>query len=207
MSYPIDVRAQSLYVLEHFIIPPSVKHDLKGILIPHGMINDRVAKLGEEIAKNYAYGNLLSLCVLNGAQRFHDQLLNSVFPTVQNDVQLETIRCRSYAGTQSTGKVEFSGLDFSTVEGKSVLIVEDIIDTGLTLSALVQKLQEYNPQTVEIACLLNKQERRHPDATIKPNYTGFIIPDLFVVGYGLDFNGRYRLLPHLSVLKEEVYQT
>lgn len=206
MSPPIDVHDQQLYDLEQFAVPPSVKHDLQGILIPQGLIDDRVARIGEEIATNYAYGNMLALCVLNGAQHFYQQLMKSIYPSVQNDIQLESIKCRSYEGTKSTGRLEFSGFDFNTVKGKNIVVVEDIIDTGLTLSKLTQKLREHEPLSLEIACLLDKCERRHPDATAKPDYTGFIIPDLFVVGYGLDFNGKYRLLPHLGILKEEIYK-
>ncbi|MDP3733756.1 MAG: phosphoribosyltransferase family protein [Nanoarchaeota archaeon] len=206
MSHPIDVRNQQLYDLEQFAVPQAVKNDLQGILLPQGLIDNRVARMGEEIAKNYAYGNTLAICVLNGAQHFYQQLLNSVFPSVHNDIQLESIKCCSYDGTKSTGEVQINGLDFTAVRGKNVLVVEDIIDTGLTLSKLAQKLYEHDPLSLEIACLLDKRERRNPQATVKPEYTGFIIPDRFVVGYGLDFNGRYRLLPHLGVLKEEIYQ-
>lgn len=203
MSKPIDVRNQAQYDVDQFSIGHFHESVLEGILLPNGIIKDRVTKLAKEVARKHSYHNLLALCVMDGAQQFHSDLVKAMYPLMNRDLEPASVKGTSYNGTETLGYVEFNGFDFERAEGKNILIVEDIIDTGLTLTALTKKMKKYNPKSIEIACLLDKKERRDPKVTLKPDYTGFIIPDHFVVGYGLDFNSKYRLLPHISVLKQD----
>jgi hypoxanthine phosphoribosyltransferase len=122
---------------------------------------------------------------------------------------LNFIPSSSYArGSTSSGNPDVMLLPYTEeeVKGKDVLVVEDIIDTGLTIEKIIKKLECYSPKSVQVAALLDKPERRRVH-DMQAKFTGFIIPDRFVVGYGLDFNGRYRSIPHICVLKSQVYST
>lgn len=205
MSKPIDVRNMNIIDLEHYFVSQVYKEDLLGILISKGQIKSRVDKIAEDISKDYdKVDNLFALCVLDGAMRFYNDLFFN--ERMNLPFQIGTCRTSSYSGTESTGDVKIASFNFNRLAGKKVIVVEDIFDTGRTLTALTKQIEEYKPQSIEIACLLDKPERRLSGVDIKPKYVGFIIPDNFVVGYGLDFNDQYRGLQHLGVLKEEVYK-
>jgi hypoxanthine phosphoribosyltransferase len=164
-------------------------------LIQEQTLRSRVAELGVEISGDYAGRDLLLVGVLKGAVFFMADLMRQL--TIPCEVDFMAIS--SYgASTDSSGVVRIlKDLDIN-IEGRHVLVVEDIIDSGLTLSYLVRTLEARSPETLEICALLTKPERREIDVRVR--YTGFEIPNEFVIGYGLDYAERYRNLPYVGVL-------
>jgi hypoxanthine phosphoribosyltransferase len=165
-------------------------------LVTTEAIQDRIRVLGEEIARDYAGRNPLLIGVLKGACTFLSDLMRAI----DMPVAIEFMAISSYgAGMRTSGEVRImKDLDVP-IEGRDILIVEDIVDTGLTLSYLIANLQSRGASSVKLAALLDKWERRERDVPI--DYLGFKIEDKFVVGYGLDFAERYRNLPFIAVLK------
>lgn len=175
--------------------------DIREILIAEDVLQAKVAELGAKITVDYKDKDLLLVCVLKGAVIFVSDLMRKI--DIPLDIDFMAIS--SYgSNTQSSGVVRILKDLNTAIEGKHVLIVEDIIDSGLTLSYLVDNLKSRGPASVEICTILDKPERRTTDLEIK--YTGFQVPDKFVVGYGLDYAEKYRNLPYIAVLKEEIYQ-
>lgn len=176
-------------------IAQDVHPDLERVLISEDEIRVRVAELAAQINKDYAGREILVAGVLKGSAIFLADLIRQV--TVP--CAIDFLCLSSYSGTTSTGQVRLL-LDLrQSIEGKDVLLVEDIIDTGLTLSYLLHNLQLRGPRSLEVCAFLDK-----PDChkiVIKAKYAGFRIPNHFVVGYGLDYNERYRNLPYVGVLK------
>lgn len=175
--------------------------DGEKILLPEEEIRARVAGLGAEISKDYAGKELLVVGILKGAMIFLADLVRSItVPTC-----FDFMAVSSYgSSTKSSGVVRIlKDLDHS-IEGRHVLIVEDIIDTGLTLNYLVDNLKSRGPASLKICTLLDKPSRR--EAPVEIHYNGFSIPDEFVVGYGLDYNERYRNLPYIMVLSPGVFK-
>jgi hypoxanthine phosphoribosyltransferase len=166
------------------------------VLIPAEKIQDRIRELGAEIARDYAGRNPLLISVLKGACLFLSDLMRAV----DIPLNVEFIAISSYgAEMRTSGEVRIlKDLDVA-IEGRHILVVEDIVDTGLTLSYLLANLKSRGAESVKLAALLDKYERREKEVPI--DYLGFKIPDKFVVGYGLDFAERYRNLPFIAVLK------
>lgn len=174
---------------------------MEEILISEEQIKAKVKEIGELITKDYQGKSLFIVAVLKGSSLFMADLVRNInLPLV-----FDFMAVSSYgASTSSSGVVRIiKDLDAS-IEGKDILIVEDIIDSGLTLSYLVENLKSRNPGSLKIATLLNKPERRKTQVEV--NYCGFDIPDKFVVGYGLDYDEKYRNLPFIGILKPQVYQ-
>jgi len=169
------------------------------VLIEETALRARIAELGQEISAEYAGRELLLVGVLKGAVFFMADLMRHL--TVPCEVDFMAIS--SYgAATDSSGVVRIlKDLDIN-IEDRHVLIVEDIIDSGLTLSYLVRNLESRSPATLEICALLTKPERREQDVDVR--WIGFEIPNRFVIGYGLDFAERYRNLPYVGVLSDEL---
>ena len=173
------------------------KNEVLGeVLLDAATIRMRVQELGALITKDYRGKNPHLIGILKGASVFHADLVRAIDLVVSVDF----IAVGSYGtSTKSSGEVRIlKDLDES-VEGKDVLLVEDILDTGLTLSYLLQILESRGPRSLKVVALLNKPSRRIIE--VPAEYIGFEIPDHFVVGYGLDFNQRYRNLPDITVLK------
>jgi hypoxanthine phosphoribosyltransferase len=172
-------------------------HGVSEVLIEADAIAARIRELGTAIARDYAGRDLLLICVLKGAIFFLSDLMRAI----ELPLEIDFMAISSYgASTDSSGVVRIlKDLDAS-IEGRDVLIVEDIIDSGLTLSYLVRTLRGRKPASLEICALLTKPDRRQADVPVR--YIGFEIPDRFVVGYGLDFAERYRNLPYVGVLGE-----
>jgi hypoxanthine phosphoribosyltransferase len=167
------------------------------VLISEAEIAKRVAELGEIITEQYHGKPLVVLAVLKGSFVFAADLLRAI----DTPLAVEFVGLRSYLGgsTSTSGVVEITHDVKYPLGGHHVLVVEDIVDTGLTLDYLIKNLATRNPLSVKIAALLHK-----PSRTLKPipiDYLGFEIPDEFVIGYGLDYDGRYRNLPHIAVLQ------
>jgi hypoxanthine phosphoribosyltransferase len=165
------------------------------VLIEEDAVAARVAALGSEISSDYAGKDLLLVGVLKGAVFFMADLMRHL--TIPCEVDFMAIS--SYgASTDSSGVVRIlKDLDIN-IESRDVLVVEDIIDSGLTLSYLIRNLESRNPASLEVCALMTKPERREIDVHVR--YTGFEIPNEFVIGYGLDFGERYRNLPYVAVL-------
>lgn len=174
---------------------------IKEVLLDEATIKAKVKELGEAITKDYPDGNMLLIGVLKGSVIFMADLLREI----QADVSMDFMAVSSYgASTESSGVVRIlKDLDFN-IEGKDIIIVEDIIDTGTTLKYLVEILKRRHPRSLKVCCLLDKPERRKVD--MKADYIGFSIPDEFVVGYGLDFAERFRNLPYIGIVKPELYK-
>ncbi|MBO6112561.1 MAG: hypoxanthine phosphoribosyltransferase [Lachnospiraceae bacterium] len=155
--------------------------------------NKRIRELGEQISRDYGDREITIICILKGASFFACELAKRI----DNPVNMEFMRCSSYGNeTQSSGEVRIV-LDLDNpIKGKDVLVVEDIIDTGRTMKTLVGTLKNRGANSVKVCTLLDKPERRVVD--IKADYTGFVIPDKFVVGYGLDYAQRHRNLPYIA---------
>jgi hypoxanthine phosphoribosyltransferase len=166
------------------------------VLIPTEKISERISELGAEIARDYAGRNPLLIGVLKGACLFLSDLMRAA----DIPLNVEFIAISSYgAEMRTSGEVRIlKDLDVA-IEGRHILVVEDIVDTGLTLSYLLANLKSRGAESVKLAALLDKYERREKEVAI--DYLGFRIPDKFVVGYGLDFAERYRNLPFIAVLK------
>jgi hypoxanthine phosphoribosyltransferase len=171
-------------------------------LIEEETLKRRIAELGEEISGDYAGQDLLLVGVLKGAVFFMSDLMRHL--TIPCEIDFMAIS--SYAGaTESSGVVRIlKDLDMN-IEGRHVLVVEDIIDSGLTLSYLMRNLEAREPLSLEVCSLLTKPERREIDVPVR--YVGFEIPNRFVVGYGLDYAEKYRNLPYVAVLDETLVGT
>ena len=166
-------------------------------LIDAETIRDRVAAMAEEIAKDYAGRDLVLVPVLKGSFVFAADLSRQI----DLPLAIDFLGLRSYGdGTESSGVVQITSDLSHPIEGKDVIVVEDIVDTGLTMAYLMKNLQTRRPRSVKLASLLHKPTRTRVPAEI--DYLGFTIEDVFVVGYGLDFAERYRNLPFLGVLEQ-----
>jgi hypoxanthine phosphoribosyltransferase len=178
-------------------IPSEFSNPNREPLLTGEQIQTRISELGAEIARDYAGRNPLLLGVLKGAFIF----LSDLSRAIDLKIGIEFMAISSYgAETRSSGEVKIvKDLDVP-IEGRDLIVVEDIVDTGLTLSYLLANLRSRGASSVKLVALLNKQERRMREVEI--DYLGFDIPDAFVVGYGLDFAERYRNLPYIAVLKD-----
>ncbi|MBR0464447.1 MAG: hypoxanthine phosphoribosyltransferase [Clostridia bacterium] len=180
-------------------------NDLEKILISKEQIQKRVAELGQMITIEYAKDPdpIVLVCILKGSVVFFSDLMRQI----DHDCRLDFMIVKSYgAGTDTSGNVRFvKDLDGS-ITGKHVIIVEDIIDSGNTLTFLRGNLITRGAKTLRICTLLDKPDRRSPRSNITVDYCGFTIPNEFVVGYGLDFDEKYRNMPDIGILKPEVYR-
>ncbi len=176
-------------------------NDIAKVLITEEELDKTVSRLAEEISRDYADKNLLLLCILKGSIVFCGDLMKKL--TIP--CEIDCMRVSSYGrGTVSGGKINILlDLHRSDLSKKDILIIEDIIDSGRTLSYLVDYLSLNGARSVKTVSLLDKPSRREVDYT--PDYRGFEIPDEFVVGYGLDYAEGYRTLPYVGILKPEVY--
>lgn len=175
--------------------------DIEQILFDRETISNRVKELAKEITEDYKGKDLVCICLLKGGVLF----LTDLIKEIDLDLEIDFMDVSSYgASTTSSGEVRIlKDLDAS-VKDRDLLIVEDIIDTGVTLSKVVELLKSRQAKSIEIVSFLNKPDRRKIDMDVK--YIGYEIPDYFVVGYGLDFDEKYRNLPYIGYLKEELYK-
>ena len=173
--------------------------DIQSVLLSEEDIKQIVSRLGEEISRDYADKNPLVVAVLRGAFVFTADLMRAI--TVPCAVDFMAVS--SYSGVTSTGAVKINKDLSQDIAGRHLILVEDILDSGVTLNYLKNYLQVRQPASVHIATLLDKPARRKAD--IYADYSCFEVPDAFVVGYGLDYNEHYRNLPYIGVLKPEIY--
>lgn len=178
-----------------------MKDIIKEVLVTEEDITSKVKELGKQITEDYKGKDLLLIGILKGSVIFMSELAQNI----ELPVEMDFMAVSSYGKSSvSTGEVRIiKDLDFS-VEDRNLLIIEDIIDTGYTLSYLIDNLKKRGAKSIKVCTLLDKPDRRKAD--IHVDYLGFIVPDEFIVGYGLDYAERYRNLPYVAALKEEVYK-
>lgn len=176
--------------------------DVREVLFTKEQIQDRVAQMGSQITEHYADSKqLVAISILKGASIFMSDLVRAI----ELPLEMDFMAVSSYGSEAKTSGVVQITKDLQTpIEGKDVLIVEDILDSGLTLDYLMRVLSNRNPASLEIATLLYKRGKQKVDLAC--SFVGFDCPDEFIVGYGLDYAERYRNLPCVGVLKPEVYQ-
>jgi hypoxanthine phosphoribosyltransferase len=174
--------------------------DLDHIVLTEDEIKRRVAELGEEISRDYGEESVLLIAVLRGAALFVADLAREI----TSPIEIDFMAVSSYgSSTESSGVVRIIKDLEELIEGRNVIVVEDIIDTGLTLKYLLKNLASRKPKTLEIVALLYKKDKQRVPISCK--YVGFDVPDEFVVGYGLDYAENYRNLPYIGVLRPEIY--
>lgn len=178
-----------------------MEHDIQTILLTEKQIQARIRELGEELTRDYAGKDPVIVGVLKGVVIFYADMIRQI--KVPN--QIDFMWISSYVGTQS-GSMQVRQDISSDIKGRHVLILEDIYDTGSSLDFTYRHLLSKEPASLKVCTLLDKPERRRPGITLQPDYTGFTIPNAFVVGYGLDYNEHYRNLPYIGILKPEVYE-
>ena len=173
---------------------------IEEVLISQQEIQEKVKQLGSQLKDDYRDKNPLIICVLKGALIFVSDLIRAM----DCPLSLDFMAVSSYgSSTKSSGVVQILKDLETGIEGRHVIIAEDIVDTGLTLNYLRNNLLSRDPASLAICSLLDKPSRRQ--VKIKPDYCGFVIPDKFVVGYGLDFDQQFRNLPYIGILKPEAY--
>ena len=180
-----------------------MNNDIARILFTEEQLQQRVREMGAEIARDYADKNPVMICILKGSVMFYADLLRSM----PIPLTMDFMAVSSYGNsTKSSGEVEIRKDLSTSIEHKHVIIVEDIVDSGFTLSYLTRMLQSRGAASIKLCTLLDKPSRRAPGIDLKADYSGFEVGNEFVVGYGLDYAEFYRNLPYIGVLKPEVYE-
>jgi hypoxanthine phosphoribosyltransferase len=201
VSSPIDVRGQR-YEVGQLHVPRKYANDLSHILIPGGLIDDRIRRLGEEITDSYGEDEELALLwVRTGAMYFATHLSQSL--SLAHTIP--SVSSSGYATGTVGAEDRIIGSLPEEIKGRHVLLVEDILDTGKTLDAMTGAIQEFDVRSLKTAILLDKPDRRTVQG-LEIDFTGFIVPDEFVVGCGLDFDQKYRDLRLIGVLKPHIYE-
>ncbi len=181
-------------------MPGAMHDDIERVLFTPEQIAGRVTELGREIARDYDGREPHLVTIVKGSIPFLADLMRAM----DTPLSLDLLGVASYgAGTTSSGEVRLTKDLDDSIEGRHILVVEDIIDTGLTLAYVLRNLRNRAPASVRVVTFLDKPAGR--GTPVKPDYVGFTIPDEFVIGYGLDWNQRYRNLPYVGVLKRDVY--
>lgn len=176
--------------------------DIERIMISEAELQMRIAELAEQLSSDYIGKDPIFIGVLKGVVMFFGDIVKRI--TVP--CQMDFMWISSYEGTSSSGNVIVKRDISEDIKGRNVVILEDIYDTGRSLDFVYNHLLSKEPASLKICTLLDKPERRKPGVTLKADYTGFVIPNEFVVGYGMDYNEYYRNLPYIGILKPEVYQ-
>ena len=178
----------------------NMQDDILSVLLSEEEIRAKVKEMGQKISEDYKGCNLMLVTVLKGAVVFLADIMREI--TIHNEIDFMVVS--SYgSGVKSSGVVKIvKDLDVP-LDGKDILIIEDILDSGLTLSYIKELLESRGPRSIRIATLLDKPDRRKVNLTA--DYIGFTVPDEFVIGYGLDYDEKYRNLPYIGILKPEVY--
>jgi hypoxanthine phosphoribosyltransferase len=180
-------------------VPPKWRAEVQRVLITKPALAKRVRDLSREIEREFVGHELVVVAVLNGTVMFLADLIRHL----SLPLRLDFVGCSSYGAGTASGELVFTKELRLDVRGRDVLLVDDILDTGRTLKRVVAKLEELKPRRIKTCVLLEKLERRVED--VRADYVGFKIPDLFVVGYGLDYAERFRNLPFVGVLHAELY--
>ena len=175
-------------------------NDIQEVLLTNTEIVSTCENIANRINNDYKDKNPLLICLLKGAVPYFAELIKHI----KIDIELDFMKVSSYDGANSSGKLNIISDITTSVKDRDVIFVEDIVDTGITLSELLKLFKNRNAKSVEITTLLDKPARRVRD--VYPKYVGKKIPDEFVVGFGLDYNEKYRALPYIGILKKKVYE-
>jgi len=180
-----------------------MEKDIANVLLSEEQIRNRVRELAAQLTEDYRDKNPTMVCILKGAVMFYTDLIREM----PIPLTMDFMAVSSYGNrTKSSGEVEIRKDLSTSIEGKHVVIVEDIVDSGFTLTYLTRMLESRGVKSIKLCTLLDKPSRRAPGITLKADYSGFEVGNEFVVGYGLDFSEKYRNLPYIGILKPEVYQ-
>ena len=179
-----------------------MRNDMKEILLTEEQIQAKVKELAAQISKDYAGKNPIFVGVLKGVVIFFADMVRSV----DIPCEIDFMSISSYSGANSTGRTEIRKDVSVDIKDRHVVILEDIFDTGTSLTFTVNHLLNKQPASLAVCTFLDKPERRKPGVTLIPEYVGYTVPNEFVVGYGLDYNERYRNLPYIGILKPEIYE-
>ena len=180
-----------------------MRNDIESVLLTEEQIQNRVKELGAQLAADYKDEDPVMICILKGSTPFFADLVRAM----PIKLTMDFMAVSSYGrATKSSGEVEIRKDLSGSIEHRHAIIVEDIIDSGFTLSYLTRMLSARGAKSIKICTLLDKPARRAPGITLKADYAGFVVPDAFVVGYGLDYAEFYRNLPYIGILKPEVYE-
>ena len=177
-------------------------NDMKKILLTEEQVQAKVKELAKQLSKDYAGKDPVFVGVLKGVVIFFADLVRNV----DIPCEIDFMSISSYSGTNSTGRTEIRKDLSVDIKDRHVVILEDIFDTGTSLTFTVNHLLNKQPASLAVCTFLDKPERRKPGITLVPEYVGYTIPNEFVVGYGLDFNEHYRNLPFIGILKPEIYE-
>lgn len=195
------------YSTDLFCIPSHYQNAIESVLIPCGLVQDRIERMAKDIVMHFDDKPFRALCVLKGGYRFFADMLDKMrqhYHFYKNSTPFATdfIRVKSYIDDKSTGNVTIMGLDcMQSLKGQRILIVEDIIDTGKTMAVLLEHLKSFQTEEIKVASLFVK---RNPTSSgYKPDYCGFELPDKYVVGYALDYNDHFRDLSHVCIISSE----
>ena len=178
-----------------------MEEEIVRVLLSEEEIAARVAELGDRLSRDYEGKNPIFVGVLKGVVVFFSDVIRKI----RVPCQIDFMWISSYAGTESTGNMVVKRDVSEDIKGRHVVILEDIFDTGSSLQFTYDHLLAKEPASLKICTLLDKPERRRSGVTVKPDYVGFVIPNEFVVGYGLDYREQYRNLPYVGILKPEAY--
>ena len=175
---------------------------IERVLITEEQLQQRIREMGEELTRDYEGKNPIIVGVLKGVVLFYADLIKQI----KVPCEMAFMTLKSYEGTESTGNLQIIQDVTADIKGRHVLILEDIFDTGKSLDFTYRHLMEREPASLKICTLLDKPSRRNPEITLKADYTGFTVENLFVVGYGLDYDEYFRNLPFVGILKPEAYE-
>lgn len=179
-----------------------MENDIQEILISEEQIKARIGELGEILTEEYAGKDPVIVGVLKGVVVFYADMIRQI----KTPCQMDFMWISSYEGTDTTGNMVVKRDISADIKGRHVLILEDIFDTGNSLDFTYKHLLSREPASLKICTLLDKPSRRRPGITLQADYVGFEVPNVFVVGYGLDYNEHYRNLPYVGILKPEAYE-
>ena len=178
-----------------------MEQNIQEVLLSEGQIREKIEELGKILTEEYRDKNPVIIGVMKGVVIFYADMIRQI----KVPCQMDFMWISSYEGTDSTGSVVVKRDIATDIKGRHVLILEDIFDTGNSLSFVYNHLLSKEPASLKICTLLDKPSRRKPGVTLQADFVGFTIPNAFVVGYGLDYNEYYRNLPYIGVLKPEAY--
>ena len=179
-----------------------MKNDIKEVLLTEEQIQSKVKELAKQLSEEYAGKDPVFIGVLKGVVVFFADMVRNI----DIPCEFDFMSISSYNGANTTGRTEIRKDVSVDIKGRHVVILEDIFDTGSSLTFTVNHLMNKGAASLAVCTFLDKPERRKPGVTLKPEYVGYTIPDAFVVGYGLDYNERYRNLPYIGILKPEIYE-
>jgi len=200
----VPVPDELEYETSLFLVPGCYRSDLKSVIIPEGLIRDRIKQLAREIHNEIGDKPLIMLCVLKGSYRFFTALVDELTVarhTCKSPLVVDFVRAKSYENTESTGTLELIGLaSLDELKDQNVLVVDDIVDSGVTMSRLITTIRNLGAKQCWTSLLLSKRVPRKVE--VPENFVAFNIPDKFIVGYGLDYNQKFRDLNHICVMSD-----